>query len=271
MDLQGKTALVLGGAKGIGKAIGFALASQGVNVVLTYHDWPEAAAGMQAELAVLPGNHLAVSIDLRDPAQVTDLLQRIRDQFSRLHILINNIERGGMPVVHGPYTSEQWDLELTTTLKAKWLVFHHALPLLKAAGQAAVVNLSSIAGIVGRSGPTGLIFNDGYAAANRGVSSFTETWARQGAPEVRVNELMLGLCETRHAEQTRGWDLLSEEQRAAILAHIPLGRTGRVTDVVQAVMFLLKEADYMTGATLRLDGGYCLGHSQVPPMPAGVL
>ncbi|OIP50299.1 MAG: 3-oxoacyl-ACP reductase [Deltaproteobacteria bacterium CG_4_10_14_3_um_filter_60_8] len=271
MDLQGKTALILGGAKGIGKAIGFALARQGVTVILTCHDWPEAVAEMQGELAALPGKHLAVSIDLRDPAQIKNLLQRIREQFGCLHILVNNIERGGMPVVHGPYTSEQWDLELETTLKAKWFVFHHALPLLKAAGQAAVVNLSSIAGIVGRSGPAGLIFNDGYAAANRGVSSFTETWAREGAPEVRVNELMLGFCETRHAEKTRGWELLTTAQREAILAHIPLGRAGRLEDVVQAIMFLIREADYMTGAVLRLDGGYCLGHSEVPLMPAGVL
>jgi 3-oxoacyl-[acyl-carrier protein] reductase len=271
MDLTGKTALVLGGAKGIGKAIGFALAREGTTVLLTYHDWPEAAAEMQGELAALGGKHMAVRLDLRDPEQVQNLLHHIRKQFGSLDILVNNIERGGMPVVHGPYTAEQWDLEMATTLTAKWLVFHHALPLLKAAGQAAVVTLSSIAGIVGRSGPAGLIFNDGYAAANRGVSSFTETWAREGAPEVRVNELMLGLFETRHAERTRGWDLLTSAQQEAILAHIPLGRTGKLADVVQAVLFLIRDADYMTGATLRLDGGFCLGHSRVPPMPDGVL
>ena len=271
MKLQGKIALVLGAAKGIGKAIGFALAREGATVILTYHDWPAAAETMQAELADLGPNHWAVKIDLRNPTEIEKLLSRIAKRHGALHILINNIERGGMPVVHGPYTPEQWDLEQETTLKGKWFTFNHALPLLKKADEGAVVTISSIAGLVGRTGPAGLIFNDGYAAANRGVSSFTETWARQGAPNVRVNELMLGFFETRHAEQTRGWELLSKEQQDNIRGHIPLQRTGKIEDVVRTVLFLIKDADYMTGSTIRLDGGYCLGHSQVPPMPEGVV
>ena len=117
--------------------------------------------------------------------------------FGKEDILINNIERGGWPVVHGPYTTDQWDLELTTTLKAKRWVFDAALPHLKASGDGLVINISSIAAVSGRSGPAGLLFNDGYAAANRGVGVLTETWARLGAPSIRVNELMLGLIEHR--------------------------------------------------------------------------
>jgi 3-oxoacyl-[acyl-carrier protein] reductase len=124
---------------------------------------------------------------------------------------------------------------------------------------------------VGRSGPAGLIFNDGYAAANRAVSSFTETWARQAAPEVRVNEIMLGLVATRHAEGTRGWGLLGPEQRAALLDHTLLGRTGTVEDVVKAVRFVVEEAPFMSGSVIRLDGGYVLGGDKVLPMPPGVL
>jgi 3-oxoacyl-[acyl-carrier protein] reductase len=160
---------------------------------------------------------------------------------------------------------------MDTTLKAKWWVFHHSLPLLKASGEGAVVTLSSIAGKVGRSGPAGLIFNDGYSAANRAVSSFTETWAREAAPTVRVNELMLGFVETRHAEQTRGWDLLTEKQRQAIVDQTLLKRTGRLDEVVHTVLFLLKDATYLTGSTLVMDGGYLLGSSEGPPMPPGIL
>ena len=270
MKLQGKTALVLGGAKGIGKAIGLALARAGATVVLTHYDWPEEAAVMQEELAALGGDHLAIKIDLRDPAAIQELLATIRTRYGGLHILINNIERGGMPVVHGPYTPEQWELEMATTLRAKWWVMRFALPLLQESAEGAVITLSSIAGIVGRSGPAGLIFNDGYSAANRAVSSFTETWAREGAPTVRVNELMLGIFETRHGEQTRGWDLLSAEQQAAIRDHILLQRTGRIEEIVAAVFFLLRDATYMTGTVLRLDGGYVLGGEKIPPMPVGV-
>jgi len=271
MKITGKTALVLGAAKGIGKAIGMSLAKSGANVIFTCFDWPTESEQLRLEVADLSGNHLVCKIDLRDPKQIQQLVDQIRDTYSSLDILINNIERGGMPVVHGPYTPEQWDLEMETTLKAKWWVFHHTLPLLKASGNGAVVTLSSIAGIVGRSGPAAMIFNDGYAAANRAVSSFTETWAREGAPEVRVNELMLGIFETRHGENTRGWALLTPEEQAVLTNHTLLKRTGRIDEIVKAVLFLLKDADYMTGSVIRLDGGYTLGNEHVPPMPKGVV
>ena len=174
-------------------------------------------------------------------------------------------------MVHGPYVRDQWDLEIATTLRAKWWVFNAALPYLKASGNGAVINMSSIAGIVGRSGPASYVFNDGYSAANRGISLLTETWARIGAPEVRVNEIMLGLIQTRHAEKTRGWGLLADGQKEALIDHTLLGRTGTSVDVVRAVRFLLYEAPFMTGSLLRLDGGYVLGGEKVAPMPPGVV
>ncbi len=271
MKLAGKVALVLGGAKGIGREICFYLTGQDVSVATTYWDWPEESASLVEELTRTGGNHLAMSTDLREPEAVAALFAEIHRKYGRLNILINNIERGGMPVVHGDYTSEQWELELATTLKAKRWAFHHALPLLKKSGDGTVVNITSIAGLVGRSGPAGLIFNDGYSAANRAVGLLTETWARIGAPEVRVNELMLGFFETRHAQGTRGWNLLSTEQRRAITDHILLDRTGRSDEVLKAIRFLLSDADYLTGATLRLDGGYVLGGEKAVPMPTGVV
>jgi 3-oxoacyl-[acyl-carrier protein] reductase len=270
MNLTGKIALVLGGAKGLGREICFYLAGQGVTVLTAYWDWPVESASLRRDLAALGPDHQAIEADLREPAAVAELFSQIRRHHDHLDILINNIERGGMPVVHGEYTSDQWDLELETTLKAKRWVFQHALPLLKKSGAGAVVNISSIAGLVGRCGPAGLIFNDGYSAANRGIGLLTESWARAGAPEVRVNELMLGFFETRHAQGTRGWGLLTGEQRQAIIDHTLLGRTGRNEDLLPAIRFLLTGADYLTGATLRLDGGYLLGGEKVPPMPPGV-
>ena len=151
------------------------------------------------------------------------------------------------------------------------VLFDAALPHLKESGNAAVVNLSSIAGIVGRAGPAALIFNDGYAAANRGVSLLTETWARMGAPEVRVNELMLGIVETRHAEGTRGWGLLDDEQKKAIVDHTLLKRYGGIDDVAKAIVFILRDAPFMTGSVIRLDGGYVLGGEKTGPMPDGIL
>jgi len=160
---------------------------------------------------------------------------------------------------------------LESTLKAKWLVWRHTLPLLKQGPQAAVVNVSSIAAAVGRSGPAAMLFSDGYAAANRAVNTFTEQWAREGAPTIRVNELMLGLIDSRHGPGTRGWQALSNEQQEALRVHTLLERTGNPDEVARAVLFLLRDADYCTGAILRMDGGYLLGGDKGVEMPPGVL
>ena len=271
MVLDGKVALVLGAIKGIGKGIGLALAAQGVNVALNYYDWEEELENLKSDFAGTGGRHLILKTDLLDTDKIKDLVRQVIGHFGRLDILINNIERGGWPVVHGPYVPEQWDLEMETSLRAKRWVFEYALPHLKNSGDGVVINFSSIAAIVGRSGPAGLIFNDGYAAANRGVSLLTETWARMGAPQVRVNEIMLGLVATRHAEKTRGWGLLTETAKKAIADHTLLQRTGTVNDVVKAVLFIIKDAPFMTGSVLRLDGGYVLGGDKVGEMPKGVV
>ena len=270
MNLNGKTALVLGAIKGIGKGIALDLASAGAAVALPYFDWPEALEALRRDLAASGAPHLLVPADLRDTAAAGRLVDQVVARFGRLDILINNIERGGWPVVHGPYVAAQWNLEQETTLRAKQWIFQAALPHLKAAGGAVVVNISSIAALVGRSGPASYLFNDGYAAANRGIGLLTETWARLGAPDVRVNEIMLGLIETRHGPDTRGWGLLGDAQRRALIEHVLLGRIGTIRDVVRAVRFLVSDAPYMTGSVLRLDGGYVLGGESVAPMPPGV-
>ncbi|MDI6687763.1 MAG: SDR family oxidoreductase [Desulfobacterales bacterium] len=271
MELNNKVALVLGAIKGIGKEIGLALANEGVKVVLNYYDWENSLDELKKDFAKTGIDHLIVKTNLLKTNKIPGLIRKAVDHFGRLDILINNIERGGWPVVHGSYVQEQWDMEMATTLRAKWWVFDSALPHLKASGNGVVINLSSIAGIVGRSGPAGHIFNDGYAAANRAVSLLTETWARIGAPQVRVNEIMLGIVETRHGDKTRGWGLLSEKQKQSLIDHTLLARIGAVDDVVKAVKFIIKDASFMTGSIIKLDGGYTLGSDKVMPMPKGVV
>ncbi|MBU1163130.1 MAG: SDR family oxidoreductase [Proteobacteria bacterium] len=271
MDIKDKVALVLGAIKGIGKGVGLALAREGVKVALNYFDWEENLDELKNDFAKTDVEHLIIKTNLLETEKVQGLIRKVIDRFGRLDILINNIERGGWPVVHGKYIQEQWDLEMATTLRAKWWVFDSALPYLKASGNGAVINFSSIAGITGRSGPASLIFNDGFAAANRGISLLTETWARIGAPQVRVNEIMLGIVETRHGEKTRGWGLLDQEQRKSLINHTLLGRTGTIEDVVNAVLFVVKDAPFMTGSVIKIDGGYTLGGEKVQPMPKGVL
>jgi len=271
MEVQDKVALVLGAIKGIGKGIGLALAGEGAKVALNYFDWEESLAGLQQDFAETGQEHLIIRTNLLETDKIPGLVQKVVECFGRLDILINNIERGGWPVIHGPYTQAQWDLEMETTLRAKHWIFEAALPYLKASGDGVVINFSSIAGLVGRSGPAGCIFNDGYAAVNRGLALLTETWARMGAPRVRVNEIMLGFVETRHGPKTRGWERLSADQKQALIDHTLLGRIGTIEDVVKAILFIIKDARFMTGSVLRLDGGYVLGGEKVAAIPPGEL
>jgi 3-oxoacyl-[acyl-carrier protein] reductase len=271
MELKEKVVLVLGAIKGIGKEIGLALAREGARVALNYFDWEESLDSMRGDFAATGQEHLVLRTNLLETDKIPLMVDQVVERFGRLDILINNVERGGWPVVHGPYVEKQWDLEMATTLRAKQWVFDSALPHLRASGDGVVVNLSSIAGIVGRTGPAAVIFNEGYSAANRGVSLLTETWARLGAPMVRVNEIMLGIVETRHGEKTRGWGLLTAAQKQALMDHTLTGRIGTTEDVVKAVRFVIKDAPFMTGSILRLDGGYVLGGERVAAMPPGVL
>lgn len=274
MQLTGKTALIPGASRSIGRHIARRFALAGCRLVLPWYDWPESVAEMKEEFQKAGVETIAVHCDLRDRSSVQQLADEVKIRFQTLDYLINNIERGGMPVVHGSYEHEhnrsQWELEMDTTLKAKWNLFHCLLPLMQPSG-GAVVNISSIAGICGRSGPAACFFNDGYSAANRAIQSLTETWAREGAPDIRVNELMLGLISGRHGNNTRGWSALTEKEQQSLTDHTLMNRLGTPQEVAEAVYFLAVEASFMTGSVVRMDGGYTLGGDSVPPLPPGIL
>lgn len=271
MNLHGKTALVPGAGRPIGRAIAEKLAQEGVNLVLPCFDWPNSNLEMKDDFDRKGYRYLACPADLTSKKEVMDLVCQIQDTFGSLHILINNIERGGMPVLHGTYDHEQnqdqWQLELSTCLHAKWLLFHHCLPLMKQSTGGTVINISSIAALTGRSGPAAVFFSDGYSAANQAISSLTRTWAREAAPEIRVNELMIGLVRSRHGEGTRGWTLLNDVEKKRLVDQTLLQRTGTPEDVAEMILFMVGHASYMTGATIRLDGGFILGSDMVPPLP----
>jgi 3-oxoacyl-[acyl-carrier protein] reductase len=271
MDLQKSVAVVAGAIRGIGLAVAVELARAGVKCVLPYYDWLEDLEEMHRQLRDAGAEYYAMAADLTVSEDIEGMIDEALTRFGRLDILVNNIERGGWPVVHGPYAREQWNLEFATTVTAKWHLFRCALPALTSDGGGAIVNISSISALVGRSGPAELVFNDCYSLANRSIQTLTETWAREGAPAVRVNELMLGFVETRHGPKTRGWNLLTPEQRTALIDHTPLGRIGRVEEVAKAVKFLVSDATFMTGAVIRMDGGYVLGADKTSPLPPGVV
>ena len=276
MNITDKVALVPGASRPIGRAIASKFAERGARLVLpVYHDWQDSTDEMKKEFSSRGYEFLCIDCDLASSRETEMLIDKTREHYGRLHYLVNNIERGGMPVVHGSYLKEvnngQWDLEFNTTIKAKWNLFHFALDLMKKSGNGSVTNISSIAAVTGRSGPASYLFSDGYSAANRSIQLLTDTWAKQAAPDIRVNEIMLGLFAGRHAEKTRGWSLLSKQQKAELIDHTLLKRTGKAEEVAAAVFFLAVEARYITGSCLRIDGGFCLGNAPVNDMPPGVL
>lgn len=277
LELKGKLALIPGASRPIGRAIARKFSRNGARLLLPVFDWPESIKEMQNEFNEQGWGFTTISADLRCESEVLRIRKAIEETDDRLDFLINNIERGGMPVVHGsydlPHNSDQWDREINTTMKAKWLLFHHCFPLMQAAESkgGAVVNISSVAAETGRSGAVGMLYSDGYSAANRSIRSMTESWAREAAPRIRVNELMLGLAQGRHGEGTRGWTALGQEKQEEILNEVLLRRTAFAEEVADAVYFLAVQATYMTGSVVKMDGGLSLGGRRVPPIPKSIL
>jgi 3-oxoacyl-[acyl-carrier protein] reductase len=258
MRLEGAVALVTGSSKGIGKAIALALARQGVQVVLSYHDREEQAQRTREEFERAGLDYLMVKSNLVRPEHVEQLLQQTLERYGQLDILVNNLERGGWPILHGALQPGQWDLEVDTTLKSKFLCYRAAQPYLRQRPQGCILNIASIAALTGRRHLYGQIFADAYAAASAGIIPLTQNWARDMAPQVRVNCLMLGLIETRHGPQTLGWRTLPEATQIALIQQTPLQRLGTLDDVASAALFLIRDAEFMTGQTLVLDGGAML-------------
>lgn len=275
MELSDKIVLIPGASRPIGRAIARRFAMAGAHLVLPVYDWPESIEDMKEEFTERGFSFDTCRYDLRKRDEVETLAHRVNLQHGGLDYLINNIERGGMPVVHGsydlPHNAKQWELEFDTTLKAKWFLFNSLFPLLKDRRGSAVVNISSIAAQTGRRGSAAPFFSDGYSAANCAIELFTRNWAKQAAPCTRVNELKLGLIRNRHGEKTRGWQALNATQKAQLLSDIALKRTGLPEEVADAVFFLGVEATYITGASLSMDGGFLLGNQNVPGLPAGIL
>lgn len=275
-EIIGRVALIPGAGRPVGRAIADLFGARGASLVLpTIEDWPGANERVKDAFTAAGYDFLMLPCDLRDREQTTDLLEKVDHRYGALHYLINNIERGGMPVVHGAYELEvnrdQWQLEIDTTLKAKYNLCRSAAQLLKNSGSGAIINISSMAALVGRAGPAALLFSDGYSAANMAISSLTRQWAREMAPSVRVNEIMLGLIAGRHGAGTRAWKEIDEQEQQELIDHTLAGRIGTPQEVAEFVYFLAVKALYMSGAVIPFDGGYLCGTETVAPMPPGIL
>ena len=244
IDLSGKSALVTGGSRGIGKAIGLRLATQGADVAFSYKGNEAASRETAREIQAMKRRALAVQGDVADVDSAENVVKAALDAFGKIDILVNNagITRDDLIMRMSP---EAWREVLETNLfGAFWMTKAVTRPMLKARG-GRIINITSVSGQAGQMGQAN------YSAAKAGLIGLTKATARELASRgITVNAVAPGFVLTELTQDLP--DALKEE----ITARTPLGRFGTTEEVANAVAFLASdEAAYITGQVLAVDGG----------------
>jgi NAD(P)-dependent dehydrogenase (short-subunit alcohol dehydrogenase family) len=248
--LDGHTALVTGGASGIGAATCRRMATEGARVAVLDSRGDKA----QAVAAELGG--LAIECDVADREAMDAAVGQVVDELGSLTLLFNNAGTGAIEHLH-LYDDDLFERLLAVNLKGVFNGLRAAAPVMRAAGGGAIVNMASVSGVR----PT--IGEAPYSAAKAGVIALTKSAALEYAPEVRVNCVSPGLIETPLTAMAIADDAL----RADVEAGTPLGRVGRADEVAGVVVFLCSElAAYVTGENILVDGGSTLPSGQADGM-----
>lgn len=238
-----KVAIVTGAGRGIGYAIGQALAADGIAVALVDIDG-ELAARASAELGLAGWTALGLAADVSQIEQVRDVVEQVMAAWGQIDILVNNAGICPLTPVEA-ITPEEWDLVLGVNLKGAFLFSQAVIPILLEKRSGKIVNIASSAGQMG-----GLAVGLHYTASKAGILGLTKGLARRLAPHIQVNAVSPG---TTESEMTSSWDQAAIDD---IVGKIPARRLGRPTDIAAAVRFLVSdEADFITGQTLSVNGG----------------
>lgn len=241
--LQGKTAVVTGAAKGIGKAIALAFAKEGCNIVLNYHSSLDDETVQEIEACGV--TCMPVQGDVSDFAFAADMMKKVKKELGSVDILVNN---AGITkdMLLMRMTEEQFDTVIQTNLKGTFNMIRHASSIMLKQRSGAIINMSSVVGVMGNVGQAN------YAASKAGIIGLTKSTAKElAARGVTCNAIAPGFVET---DMTAA---LSEDLQKQMLETIPLKRYGQVDDIAQAAVFLAKNT-YITGQVLHVDGGMCM-------------
>jgi len=245
--LENETCLVTGATRGIGRAIAATLGDAGAAVVGTATT-DDGAAGISAYLDEQGVAGRGARLDVTSTEAVNDLVAAVTGEYGAPTIVVNNagITRDNLLM---RMKEEDWDAVLDTDLKSVYRVSKACLRGMTRARRGRIINITSVVGASGNAGQAN------YSAAKAGIVGFTRSLAREvGNRGITVNAVAPGFIDT---DMTRS---LSDEQRDALLADIPLGRLGSPGDIAQAVVYLASPAAaYVTGATLHVNGGMYMG------------
>ncbi len=245
---QRRVALVTGSATGVGRSCAVRFAKHGFDVVVNYSRSEAEARETVALVEEEGARALLIACDISDDASVKAMLARIEAEFGRLDVLVNNAACT-FPVEHknlDGMTEDKWDRILDVNVKGTFFVTRAATPLLRRASDAAVVNVSSIAGIAGTGSSIA------YCASKGAVNTMTKSLARVLAP-IRVNAVCPGPIDTRWLHS-----FMSDEQIAGLVSKLPIPKAASPDDIADSVFYLACGTSLTTGQLLSVDGGMSL-------------
>jgi len=248
IELTGKSALVTGGSRGIGRAIVLRLAAQGADIAFTYRGNAAAAAETAAAVEALGRRVLTIQSDASVGSAADGVVKAVLETFDKVDILVNNAGITQDELIMR-MTEEKWDSVISTNLSgAFWMIKAVTRPMLKARG-GRIINITSVSGQAGQMGQAN------YSSAKAGLIGLTKAAARELASRsITVNAVAPGFVLTELTQD------LPEPLQAEITARTPLGRFGTPEEIAQAVAFLASDdAAYITGANLPIDGGLGMG------------
>jgi NAD(P)-dependent dehydrogenase (short-subunit alcohol dehydrogenase family) len=243
---KNKVALVTGASFGIGRATAILFAHKGAKVVLV--DWQENSETLEA-ITSFGGEALFIKCDVSKLSEVQKMIQKTISIYGRLDFAFNNAGIEGISATITECTEENWDKTININLKGIWACMKYEIPEILKHGGGAIVNCSSIAGLVGF---TGL---PAYVASKHGVNGLTKTAALENAKlGIRVNAVCPGVIKTPMIERLTNNNKEAEAQYAA---QEPIGRLGQPDEIANAVIWLCSnEASFITGQAIAVDGGW---------------
>ena len=242
--LEGKTALITGAARGIGKALALKFAAEGANIAFTDLVIDENGKETEAELAALGVKAKGYASNAADFNQTKEVVTEIHKEFGRIDILVNNagITKDGLMM---RMTEQQWDAVIAVNLKSAFNFINAVLPIMLRQKSGSIINMASVVGVHGNAGQSN------YAASKAGLIALAKSIAQEvGSRKIRANAIALGFIETAMTAA------LPQEVRDEWAKKIPLRRGGQVEDIANVATFLASDmSSYVTGQVIQVDGG----------------